>query len=76
MDLYKTIGELRARRDQLERIITQLEELHSSNGGSATAAPRRRGRKSMGVKERAEVSRRMKNYWANRAKVQQRGSAA
>jgi len=76
MDLYKTIGELRARRDQLERIITQLEELHSSNhDGSRTAMPRRRGRKSMGAKERAEVSRRMKNYWANRAKAQ-RGTGA
>ena len=75
MDLYKTIGELRARRDQLERIITQLEELHS-NGASGTAMPRRRGRKSMGAKERAEVSRRMKNYWANRAKTQQRGTGA
>jgi hypothetical protein len=77
MDLYKTIGELRARRDQLERIITQLEELHTGNHESnGTAMAHRRGRKSMGAKERAEVSRRMKNYWANRAKVQQRGSGA
>ena len=76
MDLYKTIGELRARRDQLERIITQLEELHSNNHDGGTTMPRRRGRKSMGAKERAEVSRRMKNYWANRAKAQQRGTGA
>ena len=76
MDLYKTIGELRARRDQLERAITQLEELHSGYAGATPPTPRRRGRKSMGAKERAEVSRRMKNYWANRAKVQQRSTGA
>ena len=66
MDLYKAIGELRARKEQLERIIAQLEELQSAN--TQSGPPKRRGRKSMGAKERAEVSKRMKNYWANRAK--------
>jgi len=70
MDLHKTIGELRARKEQLERIIAQLEDLQSSGGQTSALAgtPRRRGRKSMGAKERAEVSKRMKNYWARRRK--------
>jgi len=67
MDLYKAIGELRARKEQLERIIAQLEELQVTTD-SAPASSKRRGRKSMGAKERAEVSKRMKNYWAKRAK--------
>jgi hypothetical protein len=72
MDLYKTIGELRARKEQVERVIAQLEELQSV---SVSGAPlKRRGRKSMGAKERAEVSQRMKNYWANRAKLKNRSA--
>jgi hypothetical protein len=66
MDLYKTIAELRARRDQLARIIAQLEELQVNPG--LPQPGKRRGRKFMGPKERAEVSKRMKLYWANRAK--------
>jgi len=67
MDLQKTIAELRARRDQLARIIEQLEGLQSN----PEAPPaKRRGRKFMGAKERAEVSKRMKQYWASRAKKQ------
>src|SRR5215469_13032938 len=69
MDLYKTIAELRARRDQLARIIEQLESLQSN---PETPSSKRRGRKFMGPKERAEVSKRMKQYWASRAKRQQR----
>jgi hypothetical protein len=68
MDLYKTIAELRARRDQLERIIGQLEELRSSDSPPGPHGLKRRGRKFMGPEERAEVSRRMKQYWAKRAK--------
>ena len=74
MDLYKAIGELRARKEQLEKIISQLEELQTVTGKSAVPV-KRRGRKSMGAKERAEVSKRMKNYWASRAK-QQKGRSA
>ena len=68
MDLYKTISDLRARKDQLERIISQLEELRSGESYSGTRGAKRRGRKFMGPEERAEVSRRMKQYWASRAK--------
>ena len=65
MDIHKTISELRERRDQLARVIAQLEELQANPGAPPA---KRRGRKFMGPKERAEVSKRMKLYWANRAK--------
>lgn len=72
MDLYKAIQELYAEKEKLERVIASLEELQRA-AGSIPAAPRggrRRGRKSMGAKERLEVSERMKRYWANRRKRQ------
>ena len=68
MDLQKTITELREWRDQLARIITQLEELQTGDGNPSALTLKRRGRKFMGAKERAEVSKRMKLYWASRAK--------
>ena len=68
MDLYKTIAELRARKDQLERVIAELEELQSTDSSPDPRSHKRRGRKFMGSEERAEVSRRMKTYWANRSK--------
>ena len=72
MDLDKTIAEFRARKEQLERVIAQLEEIRA---GQARARPKRRGRKSMDAQERAEVSRRMKNYWKNRARQKGRPTA-
>jgi len=73
MDLYKAIQELYAEKEKLERVIASLEELQRA-AGSIPVPPRggrRRGRKSMGAKERQEVSERMKRYWANRRKRQQ-----
>ena len=70
MDLYKTIQDLYAEKERLERVIATLEELQAS-AGILPALPRsgkRRGRKSMNAKERQEVSERMKKYWANRRK--------
>jgi len=72
MDLYKTIQELYAEKEKLERVIASLEELQKTSG-VIPVLPRvgnRRGRKSMGAKERQEVSERMKRYWANRRKRQ------
>ena len=71
MDLYKTIQDLYAEKEKLERVIASLEELHRTSG-SLPAVPvgtKRRGRKSMGSKEREEVSLRMKRYWAGRRKA-------
>lgn len=72
--VYKTIGELRARRDQLAAVIAQLETLDKTpapHGLTTRGQPRKsnRGRKSMAPKEREEVSRRMKAYWLLRRKA-------
>ncbi len=68
MDLYKTIQELYAEREKLERVIASLEELQKTGDPLAglTQSVKRRGRKSMGPKERREVSERMKKYWEKR----------
>jgi len=70
MHLYRALKELYAQKQKLERVIASLEELRLSGSG-ATATPagvKRRGRKTMGLQERQEVSRRMKRYWASRRK--------
>jgi hypothetical protein len=75
MDLYKAIQDLYAEKEKLERVIASLEELQR-NAGLEPETPktgRRRGRKSMGTKERQEVSERMKRYWANRRKHVEQG---
>ena len=68
MDLRKTIQDLYAEKEKLERVIASLEELQrAAKTSSAIEVPsRRRGRKSMGAKERLDVSERMKKYWASR----------
>lgn len=68
MDLQKMIDELYAEKAKLERVIAALE-LMQRTGDSPPEVPRaptRRGRKSMGLKERQDVSERMKKYWAGR----------
>jgi hypothetical protein len=69
MDLYKTIQELYAEKEKLERVIASLEELRQV-GGEVPAPPRagHRGRKFMDARERQQVSARMKQYWASRRK--------
>jgi hypothetical protein len=69
MDLYKTIQELYAEKEKLERVIASLEELRQI--GVEVSVPARaghRGRKSMDPRERQQVSVRMKQYWASRRK--------
>jgi hypothetical protein len=68
MDLNKTIQDLYAEKEKLERVIASLEELQRASAANAQVVGRskRRGRKSMGSKERQEVSDRMKKYWADR----------
>ena len=68
MDLNKVIQDLYAKKGKLERVIASLEELQRT-GSAAVQLPKgaiRRGRKSMGARERAEVSERMRKYWASR----------
>jgi hypothetical protein len=60
MDLYALIRRLHAERAKLDCLITTLEKLEEPTF--------RRGRRSMGPKERYEVSKRMRNYRAERRK--------
>jgi hypothetical protein len=68
MDLHKTIQDLYAEKEKLERVIASLEELQRAADANSHVMGRSktRGRKSMGSEERQEVSERMKKYWASR----------
>jgi hypothetical protein len=59
MDLTKTIEELRRDKEKLERVIASLEELRATGD---VLARKRRGRKSVSIEERREVSAKMKKY--------------
>jgi hypothetical protein len=62
LDLEPTLRALRFELEKITTTIQKLEELQAQYGSS----PSRRGRQSMGVRERQEVSKRMKRYWAGR----------
>ena len=64
MDIDRLIRELNAEIERIKTAIACLENLRGTSGTSATLS--RRGRKSMSVEERLEVSERMKKYWASR----------
>jgi hypothetical protein len=66
MDLYKTIRDLQDEKRRLDVLVSMLEGMLVRP--SSAAAPKRRGRKSMGEAERREVSTRMKAYWDARKK--------
>ena len=71
MDIASAIQELYGEKQKLERVIAALEELQATYVPHPyLSSGNRRGRKSMGAKERTEVSQRMKRYWANRRKAQ------
>ena len=70
MDLFKAIKELQEEKRRIERLIELLEE----HAGEPKPV-RRRGRKSMSAAERAEVSRRMREYW-KRKKQQASGGGS
>lgn len=62
MDVNKALRELHEEKRRLDLTIAALE----ARLGNGTRAHRRRGRKSMSVEERQEVSRRMSKYWEAR----------
>lgn len=66
MDVHEIIIELRTERKRLDEIIQTLERLTADE--TISDEPRRRGRKSMDLQSRQEVSKRMKRYWAQRRK--------
>jgi hypothetical protein len=68
MDLRETIQALYTQKEKLERVIASLEELQLTPQAAVPLPGKRRGRKSMPAEERAEVSERMKKYWAARRK--------
>jgi hypothetical protein len=72
MDLTQTIRRLIQERDNLDRMIRDLQALQLREAAAAAMPPKtlkRRGRKSMGPNEREEVSRRMKLYWSKRRRA-------
>ena len=69
MDLNKAIRDLHAELDKLNDVISAMEEFERTG---TLPSPRRRGRKSMGEKERELVSERMKKYWDSRRKKKPR----
>jgi hypothetical protein len=68
MDLYKALQDLYAEKERLQRAIESLEELQRTEHLSPAVRRdnKQRGRKSMSLEEREEVSKRMKRYWAAR----------
>lgn len=65
MDLTRTIQALYAHKERIEKAIVALEAMLRTQTGRPPEG-KRRGRKSMGPAERAEVAERMKTYWAKR----------
>ena len=69
LDLSKTIQDLYAEKERLQRVIASLIDLQREAGGEIPRMPKigkRRGRKSMSDEERQTVSVRMKKYWSGR----------
>lgn len=67
MDLFAAIRELRKERDRMDKMIAFLElRVDLEHRGEIGKGPSRRGRKSMSLEERREVSDRMRRYWAAR----------
>jgi hypothetical protein len=65
MDLYKAISDLHRELEQLNKVISSLEELQRSG---LLTSDGRRGRRSMSESERRIVSERMRKYWETRRK--------
>ena len=69
IDLYKTIQDLYAEKEKLQRVIAFLVDLQRRGGGDIPLMPKigkRRGRGPMSDEERQIVSVRMKKYWSGR----------
>lgn len=72
MDIYQALRALHEEKKRLDHLIAVLEELQNAgNHIQSPALNKRRGRKSMSLEERRQVSERMKRYWAQRRERQQ-----
>ena len=70
MNINKAIRELYAEKKRLDNVIASLEEMQQTPAlVSAAISEKKRGRKSMDEQARAQVSDRMKRYWAGRRKT-------
>jgi hypothetical protein len=73
MNIAEVIRHLKEEKKRLDKSIAALEAIWEvQHPGSPL--PGRRGRKAMPEHERREVSRRMKEYWANWRRQKARGS--
>jgi hypothetical protein len=68
MDLFEILRELHIEKQRIDRIIRELEGMERGATPDLARPARQRGRKSMSLEERREVSQRMKRYWAARRK--------
>lgn len=64
LNLDAALGQLYAEKKRLDAAIEQLSLLQAAP--DIPRAPGRRGRKSMSEEERQVVSKRMRDYWAQR----------
>lgn len=71
MNINNAIRELYEEKRRLDRVIASLEEMQRNAAVPGAPLPeKRRGRKSMDLLARREVSERMKRYWEARRKQQ------
>jgi hypothetical protein len=63
------IAELTAELNDIYKAFPDLRRGAASATSTAAAGGRRRGRKPMSAAQKAAVSKRMKNYWAERKKA-------
>jgi hypothetical protein len=74
MDVYKALSDLHEEKKRLDSAIHALEARLKIVAGKRPQV--RRGRRSMSVEERQQVSLRMSRYWASRRKKNQMSAAA
>lgn len=67
LNLDAALGQLYAEKARLDAAIEQLSLLQAAP--DIPPPPGKRGRKSMGMEERQEVSRRMRDYWTQQRRI-------
>jgi hypothetical protein len=65
----RRIAEISAELAQIHKAFPELQRAQPKATPARRARVTRRGRRSMSATEKAEVSRRMKKYWAARRKA-------
>ena len=65
----RRIAEISAELAEIHKAFPQLRRRGRGRDPAVTTTATRRGRRSMSAAEKAEVSRRMKAYWARRRKA-------